>query len=62
LPGTRAGKVVRALLWLGPDRVDAAAAELEAQLTAADRRALANAPVARMPDWLARAVARLAHA
>lgn len=62
LPGMRAGKAVRALLWLGPERVEEATAQLDAKLTTADRRALATAPVARMPDWLARAVTRLAHA
>lgn len=61
LPETRAGKVVRALLWLGPERVETAAAQLEPTLSAADRRALAAAPNTRMPDWLARSVARLAH-
>jgi hypothetical protein len=59
LPEERAGDVVRALAWLGPERLGAAVPALKSKLSSAERRKLL-AITSDLPSWLAPAVSRLA--
>lgn len=51
-PGRRAGAVVRALAFLGPNEIEYALAGLEGKLSAEDRVELSGARAA-MPAWMA---------
>jgi hypothetical protein len=57
----RAGRIVRALHWLGRERINEAASVLRGKLTPEERRELSTAPTSGMPGWLAKPVAELAH-
>ncbi|WP_442976741.1 DUF6088 family protein [Rubrimonas sp.] len=57
---TKAGQVVRALVWLGPDQVEAALGQVGRQLQSDERRLLATVGTT-LPGWLAQPVSRLAH-
>ena len=60
LRGRKAGEVVRALAWLGPEGIGAAIEKLRGSLNAEERRELAGV-TAQMPGWLAEPVSRIAH-
>jgi hypothetical protein len=56
----QAGQAVRALAWLGPDKVDAALAALKRRMPpGAFHELVAAAP--QLPTWLARSVAKAAY-
>ncbi len=59
IPVRRAGNVIRALAWIGPEKAEAAARSLELRLPAVAAEELAAANK-NLPDWLAAVVARLA--
>ena len=60
LSGRRSGEVVRALTWLGPERVGTALEQVGRSLSTEERRELAGV-TAQMPGWLAEPLSRLAH-
>ena len=60
LSGRRSGEVVRALAWLGPERVGTALEQIGRSLSSEERRELAGV-TAQMPGWLAEPLSRLAH-
>lgn len=57
-PGRAAGDVVRALAWLGPERVGEALRTLRAKLPPAEMTEVASAR-ARLPTWMAKEVSAL---
>ena len=57
-PGRAAGDVVRALAWLGPERVAEALQTLRSKLPPAEMRDVVSAR-SRLPTWLAQAVSTL---
>ena len=61
LPGSSAGRAIRALFWLGPQAAPAAADVLMKKLAQEERARLRTTPLSRMPGWLAAEIARLAH-
>ena len=55
-----AGEAVRALAWLGPEKAEAGAQDIEAQAAAdAFEELVAAAP--QLPTWLAQSVGKVAH-
>ncbi|EPX78074.1 DUF6088 family protein [Salipiger mucosus] len=61
LGNAKAGQIIRALAWVGPDQADAVATRLRGKLNAEERHELARV-AGRMPGWLAGTVSRMAHA
>ncbi len=57
-PGRLAGKVIRALSWLGPEQASSALQILRAQLPAEEWAALQSVR-ATLPGWMARAVSEV---
>jgi hypothetical protein len=60
-PGTRAGTVVQALRYMGPDGMSSATTQLNMRLSTTDRQQLARV-VSDVPDWMKSVVADLAKA
>lgn len=57
-PGSLAGEVLRAIAWLGPEKVGASMARLRAKLNPAALAEMASAR-AHMPTWMAQQVSML---
>lgn len=60
LADRKAGEAVRALAWLGPEKIGTALEKIGQSLSAEERGELAGV-TAQMPGWLAGPVSRLAH-
>ena len=58
LADRHAGKVLRALTWLGPQRAHEAIAKLRARLSAADLAEVASSR-GQLPTWMAKEVSTL---
>src|SRR5690606_27365362 len=60
LPGRKAGALIRALAWLGPEQASDAIESVRGRLPESERSAVVE--LRRMlPTWLAQQVSRLAH-
>jgi len=55
----RAGEIVRALAWAGPERVHAVLKEIEAKVRRTEIQEVAQ-QVFRLPSWMASAISRSA--
>ena len=60
LGDSKAGQVVRALAWLGPEKVETVIGRMQGELNAEERTALSEV-VGRLPGWLAASISRLAY-
>jgi len=59
LPGRRAGGVIRALAWMGPEHAGSAIEAIRSQLTDSERKAIVELRRL-LPTWMAQQVSKLA--